>query len=84
MGLDMMTNDVELARKNIADALEGLLKVHNMQMGSFLMQVFFLAKADEVVNIFSIATPELKSKLVPVLNTIDPGNVTKYEKLRAN
>jgi hypothetical protein len=84
MGLDMMTNDVEIARKNIADALEGLLKVHNMQMGSFLMQVFFLAKADEVVNIFSIATPELKSKLVPVLNTIDPGNVTKYEKLRTN
>jgi hypothetical protein len=84
MGLDMMTNDVELARKNIADALEGLLKVHNMQMGSFLMQVFFLAKADEVVNIFSIATPEVKTKLVPILNTIDPGNVTKYEKLRVN
>lgn len=84
MGLDMMTNDVELARKNIAEALEGLQKVHNMQMGSFLMQVFFLAKADEVVNIFSVATPEVKSKLVPILNTIDPGNVTKYEKLRAN
>lgn len=84
MGLDMMTNDVELSRKNIADALEGLLKVHNMQMGSFLMQVFFLAKADEVVNIFSVATPDVKNKLVPLLNTIDPGNVTKYEKLRAN
>lgn len=84
MGLDMMTNDVELARKNIAEALDGLLKVHNMQMGSFLMQVFFLAKADEIVNIFSVATPEVKAKLVPMLNTIDPGNVTKYEKLRAN
>jgi hypothetical protein len=84
MGLDMMTNDVELARKNIADALDGLMKVHNLQMGSFLMQVFFLAKADEVVNIFSVATPEVKSKLVPMLNTIDPGNVTKYEKLRVN
>jgi hypothetical protein len=84
MGLDMMTNDVELARKNIADALEGLQKVHNMQMGSFLMQIFFLAKADEIVNIFSVATPDVKNKLVPLLNTIDPGNVTKYEKLRAN
>jgi hypothetical protein len=84
MGLDLMTNDVELARKNIAEALEGLQKVHNMQMGSFLMQIFFLAKADEVVNIFSVATPDVKSKLVPILNTIDPGNVTKYEKLRAN
>jgi hypothetical protein len=84
MGLDMMTNDVELARKNIAEALDGLMKVHNMQMGSFLMQVFFLAKADEIVNIFSVATPEVKSKLVPLLNTIDPGNVTKYEKLRVN
>lgn len=84
MGLDMMTVDVELSRKNIADALEGLQKVHNMQMGSFLMQVFFLAKADEIVNIFSVATPELKGKLVPILNTIDPGNVTKYEKLRVN
>lgn len=83
-GLDLMTNDAELARKNIAEALEGLMKVHNMQMGSFLMQIFFLAKADEIVNIFSVATPDVKSKLVPLLNTIDPGNVTKYEKLRAN
>jgi hypothetical protein len=84
MGLDMMTVDVELSRKNIADALEGLQKVHNMQMGSFLMQIFFLAKADEIVNIFTVATPDVKSKLVPLLNTIDPGNVTKYEKLRVN
>lgn len=84
MGLDMMTVDIELARKNIAEALEGLQKVHNMQMGSFLMQVFFLAKADEIVNIFSVAAPDVKNKLVPLLNTIDPGNVTKYEKLRAN
>jgi hypothetical protein len=83
-GLDMMTNDVEMARKNIADALDGLMKVHNLQMGSFLMQVFFLAKAVEVVNIFSVAPPDVKSKLVPLLNTIDPGNVTKYEKLRVN
>jgi hypothetical protein len=84
MGLDMMTNDVELARKNILESLEGLQKVHNMQMGSFLMQVFFLAKSDEVVNIFSVAAADVKSKLVPILNTIDPGNVTKYEKLRVN
>ncbi len=84
MGLDRMTQDVELSRKSIADGLEGLLKVHNMQMGSFLMQIFFLAKADEIVNIFSVATPDVKNKLVTLLNTIDPGNVTKYEKLRAN
>lgn len=83
-GLDMMTIDVEQSRKTIAEALEGLQKVHNMQMGSFLMQVFFLAKADEIVNIFSVAAPDVKSKLVPLLNTIDPGNVTKYEKLRVN
>lgn len=84
MGLDRMTQDVELSRKSITDGLEGLLKVHNMQMGSFLMQIFFLAKADEIVNIFSVATPDVKNKLVTLLNTIDPGNVTKYEKLRAN
>jgi hypothetical protein len=84
MGLDRMTQDVELSRKSIADGLDGLLKVHNMQMGSFLMQIFFLAKADEIVNIFSVATPDVKNKLVTLLNTIDPGNVTKYEKLRAN
>ncbi len=83
-GLDLMTQDVELARKNIAEALEGLMKVHNISMGSFLMQLFFLAKADEIVNIFSAATPDVKGKLVTLLNTIDPGNTTKYEKLRAN
>ncbi|MCC6251805.1 MAG: DUF4835 family protein [Bacteroidia bacterium] len=84
MGLDLMTKDVELARKNIADALEGLMKVHNLQMGSFLMQLFFLAKADEIVNIFSVATPEVKNKLAPLLITIDPGNTSKFEKIRAN
>lgn len=82
MGLDLMNADTELGRKNIAAALDGLMKVHNIAMGSFLMQIFFLAKADEVVNIFSIAASDVKSKLTPLLNTIDPGNGTKYEKLR--
>jgi len=48
---------------------------------SFNMQVFFNAKADEIINIFSGAFPDEKSKVVNTLNLIDPTNSNKYQKI---
>jgi hypothetical protein len=80
-GLDIMATDVEGGRKVIQGALESLMKVHQISPGSFIMQQFFVAKNDEIVNIFSTAGPDVKAKLIPMLSLMDPGNGNKYTKL---
>jgi len=83
MGLDIMSNDIENARNEILLSIEALQKVFNISPGSYLMKVFFDAKADEIVNIFSQAYPEAKGKVVTILNNINPANTTKYQKIQA-
>ncbi|MGZ4033783.1 MAG: type IX secretion component PorD family protein [Bacteroidia bacterium] len=51
---------------------------------SFSLQIFFIAKADEIVNIFSGAFPDEKGKVVSLLNEIDPTNSNKYAKITAS
>jgi hypothetical protein len=45
------------------------------------MQVFFNAKAQEIVNIFSEALPADKNRAITVLNQIDATNQNKYAKI---
>ncbi|MFN4854628.1 MAG: DUF4835 family protein [Bacteroidota bacterium] len=80
-GLDVMATDPEGGRAAIAEALDNLKIVHNIVPGSFMMQQFFWAKADEAVNLFTPSPPDQKNKINTLLNTIDPGNGAKYQKL---
>ncbi|MBI5219001.1 MAG: DUF4835 family protein [Bacteroidia bacterium] len=68
-------------RTSIAEGLEGLKKVWSNKPGNFLMQLFFTAKADEIVNIFSEAYPDEKARMVNLLSQIDPANSSKYQKI---
>lgn len=81
-GLDVMATDVEGGRQAIFDALEGLKAVHNLVPGSFMMQQFFWAKADEVVNLFTPSPSEQKNKIIALVNLLDPGNAVKYQRLQ--
>jgi hypothetical protein len=47
----------------------------------YFMQLVIDSKADELVNIFSQAFPEEKSRVIQILTEIDPANRTKYEKI---
>ena len=78
-GLDVMHSQVEAGRTEISNALQKLKAVHNKQPSSFLMQMFFQAKSDEIVNIFKPELPVNKATLVTTLKLIDPGNINKYE-----
>lgn len=80
-GLDAMVENKDIGREAIIKSIELLQKVHSSKPASFNMQVFFNAKADELVNIFSQAFPEEKSKIVNILNEIDAANTTKYQKI---
>ena len=80
-GLDVMHTNKKQGEYAIYKALMGLEAVHKRQPSSYLLQVFFNAKSDEVVNIFKNATDQQKQKLVPLLIKIDPGNTKKYNKI---
>lgn len=80
-GLDVMTSDAETARMAITTALEGIKKVRQDQPTGYLLQLFFLAKSDELVNIFSGAFPDTKARMVTLLSECDPSNSNKYQKI---
>lgn len=80
-GLDVMHNNKKQGEYSIYKALLALEAVHKRQPSSYLLQVFFNAKSDEVVNVFKNASDQQKQKLVPILIKIDPGNTKKYNKI---
>lgn len=81
-GLDIMQEKPDDGRATILSSFDKLLKVYELRPASFNMQLFFNAKRDEVVNIFSKGTPEEKGKVVERLMTIDPANTTTYLKIQ--
>lgn len=83
-GLDVMYEEVEDGRTKIFQSLEGLKTVHQMKPASYNLQVFFNAKSDEIVNLFSKAPTTQKTKLFNTLQVIDPGNISKYQQIVRN
>jgi hypothetical protein len=80
-GLDHMYEGPEEARASILKSLELLKPVYQARPASFIMQVFFNSKRDEVINIFKGATPEEKTKAKEILMLVDPAGTTKYDKI---
>jgi hypothetical protein len=47
-----------------------------------LSQIFFTAKADEIVNLLGQAEPKDRMNAYNTLSALDPANATKYEVLK--
>jgi hypothetical protein len=80
-GLDQMTAAPDKGRVAVADGIELLRKVHQQVPGSFLLQVFFGTKADELVDIFSESAMTEKNRMSALLTELDPTNIDKYKRL---
>lgn len=83
-GMDIMSEKSDKGRENILNSIDLLVPVYNNRPASFNMQLFFNAKGDEIVNVFSQGLPDEKSKIVEKLMIIDPANTTKYLKIQGN
>jgi hypothetical protein len=81
-GLDLMSDNINKGRKNIAEALPALGELDKQKQGAMLNQVFFSAKAEEIVSIFSKSDPIERTKIYNILADADPANITKYEVLK--
>jgi len=84
LGLDIMNDKADEGRKEILKSLDLLVGVYKNRPASFIMELFFNAKTDELVNVFSKGFPEEKAKAVETLTTVDPANSTKYFKIQGN
>ncbi len=80
-GLDNLTEEKDESRRVITESLESLKKIHRDKPGSLLLTMFFNAKADEIVNIYSQAYPEEKAKIVSMMSEIDPTHGSKYQQI---
>ena len=80
--LDEMTKELKSAKENVKTALISLNKVHAVRPNAFLTRVFFDAKSDEIVSIFSAGPSISISDLVDNLNRVSPMNSSKWSSIK--
>ena len=83
-GLDLLQEDKNGAIKKIMTYLIELQQMDKQKLGSIFPNIYFSAKADEIVNVLSLGNAQDKIKAYHALTVIDPANISKYEELKKN
>ncbi len=80
-GLDIMADDVTGGRKVILNSLSLLKKVYDKRPGLYDMQLLLDAKRNELISIFSKATPSEKNTMINIMSRVDAPNGTRYREV---
>lgn len=81
LGLDVMSEKPDEGRAVITESLNLLQRMYKERPGLLSLQLILDAKRDELINIYSKASPQEKTKAVNILREIDASNTSKYEKI---
>jgi hypothetical protein len=81
-GLDVMNENPKKGKEEIISAISELQKVHRSRPNSYLMRVFFDAKADEIMDILSGGPTVNITDTVELLNSIAPMHSQKWRNIR--
>lgn len=81
-GLDRMHQDQKLAKEKITEAITKLSYMELNRPNSFLTRVFFDAKSDEIVSIFTGGPTVDTASLLSILYTISPMNSNKWSEIK--
>lgn len=81
-GLDLMSKDLKSAKEKIKLSLLNIGKLNASKPNAFLTRVFFDAKSDEIVSIFSGGPSITVSDLIENLNKVSPLNSSKWALLK--
>lgn len=84
MGFDTMTQDAEKARQTIFNSLNKMQPITRNRPGSLNVTIFFSAKIDELIGLYSQANTNEKTKIVELCKILDPANGSKYEVILKN
>jgi hypothetical protein len=81
-GLDLMSANQQKAQRVIQGILPKLQRIDKQKQGAMLPQLFFSAKGDELVKIFSNSSPQEQIRAYNLLAEMDPANISKYDALK--
>ena len=77
-GLDIMSNDIETGKATILTAIASLEEMNRSYPNSMILQMFSNTKAEEIIEIFKVASREQKSKITQVMTKLDASHASKY------
>jgi hypothetical protein len=81
-GFDNLVNSKSSGQQNIENSVIGLKSIYNKTVSNYLIRLFFDAKADEIVSMYSEETQTRKKQtLIETVRKISPNNNSKWRKL---
>ena len=81
LGLDVMADQIDQGRNSITESLDIYRQIFRERPGLFILQLMLEAKRDEIIKIYSKASPADQTKAVNILREIDPSNADKYQQI---
>ena len=81
-GMDNMNSDLKASKEKIKTALVTLSQIYSVRPNAFILRVFFDAKSDEIVSVFSGGPQITITDVVENLNRISPLNSTKWAAIK--
>jgi hypothetical protein len=79
MGMDKLYEDELNARNQILNVLSLLTNFNNDNPNTMILQFFFQGKTQELISIFSKASPPEKMRALEYLQKLDISNAAKYK-----
>lgn len=80
--LDGMTKDVKNAKLSVEKSIQDLGSIYFLRPNALVTRLFFDAKSDEIISIFSGGPAIPISELVNTLNKISPLNSAKWSQIK--
>ncbi|MFB9080932.1 DUF4835 family protein [Flavobacterium procerum] len=81
-GLDTMSADLKASKEKIKSSLLLISRLNSVKPNAFLTRIFFDAKSDEIVSIFSGGPSVPINDLTDVLNKVSPLNAGKWSQIK--
>lgn len=81
-GLDIMSDNPREGKSKIGESLLELEQIHSRRPNSFLMRVFFDAKAEEVMDIFKGGPSTNITKITDLLDRVAPMHSSKWRQIK--
>lgn len=81
-GLDQMERNLQSGRTAVLAALRELQKLNQRYPAKYVTRIFYTAKTNEIIEIFSKANMQEKSEVIRIMSEVDPGNAQDYEKIK--
>jgi hypothetical protein len=82
LGLDVFSSNKKKGKQTIENAILSLESVYNKTVGNYLIRLFFDAKADEIVNMYSDGpVTNSQKRLTQMVKKISPNNNSKWKNI---